>query len=619
MRIFSGIQPTGAKHFGNYSGGFRQYAATQEQGEAFFCIVDLHSITVDYDPADLRERTLDLAALLFATGLDPDRSTVFAQSHVTAHAEAAWLLSAVTSYGQLGRMTQFKEKGDRQEFVTAGLFTYPILMAGDILLYQTDIVPIGDDQRQHLELARDVAERFNTRFGQTFTVPDGVYPEIGARIMDLQEPTKKMSTTGGTPQGTVLLLDPPDVVRKKIKSAVTDSGSEVRRGDDKAGVTNLIDIMTVATGETRRGDRGPLRRTAGTGSSRPTSPTRWSSCSSRSRAATPSCAATPASSRGCSRSAPTRRGRRRRRPCARCTSGWASSRLASRTPTPVFTTRPELRGTFGAVASTHWLASSTGMSVLERGGNAFDAAVAAGFVLQVVEPHLNGPGGDLPVVLWPAARGEPLVLCAQGVSPAAATIERFRGLGHELVPGTGPLAACVPGAFGGWLLLLLEFGTWRLEDVLAYAIGYAEDGYPVVPGIVAAIEAAEPLLEDWPASAELYLPPPQAGSLFRNRALAATWRRLLDESGGGSREHELERARRVFYEGFVAEEIDRASRAGGGLLTGDDLAAWRATLEPPATVDYRGLTVCKTGAWGQGPAGLQQLRAARGLRRRGAR
>ena len=250
MRIFSGIQPTGAKHIGNYSGGFRQYAATQERGEAFFCIVDLHSITVEYDPVDLHERSLDLAALLFATGLDPDRSTVFAQSHVTAHAEAAWLLSAVTSYGQLGRMTQFKEKGDRQEVVTAGLFTYPVLMAGDILLYQTDIVPIGDDQRQHLELARDVAERFNTRFGPTFTVPDGVYPEIGARIMDLQEPTRKMSTTGGTPQGTVLLLDPPDVVARKIKSAVTDSGSEVRRGDDKAGVTNLIDIMTVATGET---------------------------------------------------------------------------------------------------------------------------------------------------------------------------------------------------------------------------------------------------------------------------------------------------------------------------------------------------------------------------------
>ena len=254
MRIFSGIQPTGAKHFGNWSGGFRQYAATQgravaEGGEAFFCIVDLHSITVDYEPADLHERTLDLAALLFATGLDPERSTVFAQSHVTAHAEAAWLLAAVTSYGQLGRMTQFKDKGERQEFVSAGLFTYPVLMAGDILLYQTTHVPIGDDQRQHLELARDVAERFNARFGETFIVPEGIYPEVGARIMDLQEPTKKMSTTGGTPQGTILLLDPPDVLRKKVRSAVTDSGSDVRRGDDKPGVTNLIDIMSVASGE----------------------------------------------------------------------------------------------------------------------------------------------------------------------------------------------------------------------------------------------------------------------------------------------------------------------------------------------------------------------------------
>ena len=254
MRIFSGIQPTGAKHFGNYSGGFRQYVATQEQataagGVAFFCIVDLHSIRVDFEPADLHERTLDLAALLYATGLDPERSTVFAQSHVTAHAEAAWLLAAVTSYGQLGRMTQFKEKGERQEVVTAGLFTYPVLMAGDILLYQTDLVPIGDDQRQHLELARDVAERFNARFGETFTVPRGVYPEIGARILDLQEPSRKMSTTGGTAQGTLLLLDPPDTIRRKLRSAVTDSGAEVRRGDDKPGVTNLIDIMTVATGE----------------------------------------------------------------------------------------------------------------------------------------------------------------------------------------------------------------------------------------------------------------------------------------------------------------------------------------------------------------------------------
>jgi tryptophanyl-tRNA synthetase len=249
MKIFSGIQPTGDKHLGNLIGGFRQYAATQEQGEGCFCIVDLHSITVEYDPADLRRRTLDLASLLFATGLDPERSTVFCQSHVTAHAEAAWLLSAVASYGQLGRMTQFKEKGERQEFVSAGLFTYPVLMAGDILLYQTDVVPIGDDQRQHLELARDLAERFNSRFGETFVVPRGVYPEVGARIMDLQEPTRKMSTTGGTEQGTLLILDAPDIVRRKLKTAVTDSGREVRRAEEKPGITNLIDIMSVATGE----------------------------------------------------------------------------------------------------------------------------------------------------------------------------------------------------------------------------------------------------------------------------------------------------------------------------------------------------------------------------------
>ncbi len=250
MRIFSGIQPTGDKHLGNYIGGFRQYAQTQEQGDAFFCIVDLHSITVDYDPRDLHERTLDLYAMLVATGLDPERSTVFAQSHVTAHAEASWLLSAVTSYGQLGRMTQFKDKADRREFVSAGLFTYPVLMAGDILLYQTDIVPIGDDQRQHLELSRDIAERFNARFGKTFVVPEGVYPEVGARIMDLQEPTNKMSTTGGSEQGTVRLLDETDAILKKFRSAVTDSGREIRRGDDKPGITNLVDILAVATGRT---------------------------------------------------------------------------------------------------------------------------------------------------------------------------------------------------------------------------------------------------------------------------------------------------------------------------------------------------------------------------------
>jgi len=273
-----------------------------------------------------------------------------------------------------------------------------------------------------------------------------------------------------------------------------------------------------------------------------------------------------------------------------------------------FTTRPELRGTFGAVASTHWLASATGMAVLERGGNAFDAACAAGFVLQVVEPHLNGPGGDLPAVFWSAERRETLVLCAQGVSPEAATIDRYRALGHDLVPGTGLLAACVPGSFGGWLLLLEEFGTWPLADVLSFAIAYAEDGYTVVPGITATIERVEPLLREWPASAELYLPAPQPGTIFRNPQLASTWRRLLDESGGGTAA-----ARRVYYEGFVAEEIDRFCRDQGGLLTKEDLGAWHATLEAPATIDYRGLTVCKTAAWGQGPSALQQLRLLEGF------
>jgi gamma-glutamyltranspeptidase / glutathione hydrolase len=243
------------------------------------------------------------------------------------------------------------------------------------------------------------------------------------------------------------------------------------------------------------------------------------------------------------------------------------------------------------------------MAVLERGGNAFDAACAAGFVLQVVEPHLNGPGGDLPAIFWSAERGEALVLCAQGVAPRAATIERFRELGHELVPGAGLLAACVPGSFGGWLLLLEELGTWPLADVLAFAIGYAEDGYPVVPGITATIERDEVLLREWPGSAELYLPAPRPGSTFRNPQLAATWRRVLAEPD----------PRRAFYEGFVAEEIDRFSREHGGLLTGEDMASWRATLEPPVSVDYRGLTVCKAGAWSQGPAGLQQLRLLEGF------
>jgi tryptophanyl-tRNA synthetase len=249
MRIFSGIRASGAKTLGNYSGGFRQYAATQEQGEAFFCIVDLHSITTPFEPEELHESTLDLAAMLFATGLDPERSTVFVQSHVTAHPQAAWLLGSVTSFGELRRMTQFKDRAEEQEFVSAGLFTYPVLMAADILLYRTNVVPVGDDQRQHVELTRDIAERFNQRFGDTLVVPEVSIPEEGARIRNLQEPERLMSTTRGAPQGVVRLIDPADVVRKKFKTAVTDSGKEVRHDPGKPGISNLIEIMSVATGE----------------------------------------------------------------------------------------------------------------------------------------------------------------------------------------------------------------------------------------------------------------------------------------------------------------------------------------------------------------------------------
>jgi gamma-glutamyltranspeptidase/glutathione hydrolase len=264
-----------------------------------------------------------------------------------------------------------------------------------------------------------------------------------------------------------------------------------------------------------------------------------------------------------------------------------------------FTTRPELRGTFGMVASTHWLASAAGMAMLERGGNAFDAAAAAGFVLQVVEPHLNGPGGEVPILLYSADRDEVLVVDGQGTAPAAATIERFRELGHELVPGTGVLAACVPGAFDAWLLLLREFGTLPLAEVLEPAIGYAESGYPLVPGIVRSIARMERVFRDeWPGSAELYLPVPRPGERFRNRDLAATYRRVLAESGG-----KLEAARDVFYRGFVADAILSA----GSLLDGDDLASWQASLEQPVTRGYRGWEVSKTGPWGQGPVFLQQL------------
>ena len=290
---------------------------------------------------------------------------------------------------------------------------------------------------------------------------------------------------------------------------------------------------------------------------------------------------------------------------------------------PEFTTRPELAGTFGMVASTHWLASAAGLAVLEHGGNAFDAAVAAGLVLQVVEPHLNGLGGEVPVIAHHAGRGETFVLCGQGTAPASATPEAFAGLGLDLVPGSGLLAACVPGAFGAWMLLLREYGTLRLRDVLGYAIGYAVSGYPLLPAISWGIASVAELFRDhWPSSAEVYLPDgrvPASGSLFANPALAATYERILHEAEAASRDRDeqIEAARRVYYEGFVAETIaayvasaevmDVTGRLHRGLLSYADLAGWHPRLEEPLTHDVGGLTVCKTKPWGQGPVFLQQL------------
>jgi tryptophanyl-tRNA synthetase len=249
VRIFSGIQPTGRKHLGNYIGAIEQYVAFQERGEALFCIVDLHATTVPYEPAELRERLYDTAAILLAAGLDPERCTFFRQGDVPEHAELSWLLSSVTAFGDLNRMHQFKEKaGAQRDLVSAGLFTYPILMAADVLAYRAHEVPVGDDQRQHVELMRDIAQRFNARFGEMLVVPEGRYREVGARIMDLQEPERKMSTTGGTEQGTVLVLDEPATIERKFKRAVTDSGSEIRRAPDKPGIGNLIEILAAVRG-----------------------------------------------------------------------------------------------------------------------------------------------------------------------------------------------------------------------------------------------------------------------------------------------------------------------------------------------------------------------------------
>jgi len=289
----------------------------------------------------------------------------------------------------------------------------------------------------------------------------------------------------------------------------------------------------------------------------------------------------------------------------------------------MFTTRPELVGTHGMVASTHWLASSAGMAVLESGGNAFDAAVAAGLTLQVVEPHLNGPGGEVPIIFHSASRAQTLVLSGQGPAPAAASIARFEELGLELVPGTGLLAACVPGAFDAWMLLLGEFGTLRLSEVMRYAIDYARHGYPLVPRISDTIARVEKLFRDeWTSSAEIYLRGtgvPTPGTLFSNPDLAYTFRRIVElaESKSTDRDEQIEAAREAFYRGFVAETIERyvastrvmdtSGRRHRGLLGGDDLAAYSAELEAPATLDYHGYTVCKTGAWGQGPVFLKQL------------
>ena len=293
----------------------------------------------------------------------------------------------------------------------------------------------------------------------------------------------------------------------------------------------------------------------------------------------------------------------------------------------VFTTRPEIAGTFGMVASTHWLASAVGMAVLERGGNAFDAAAATAFTLQVAEPHLNGPGGDAPIIIHDERTGRQHVICGQGPSPAAATLDHFAHIDIDLIPATGLLPAVVPGAFGAWCLLLRDWGTWELADVLAFAIGYALNGVPLVPRVPATIEGVRPLFEaEWPSSAEVFLPGGQVPTLdkpFARPALAATWQRILQEATGETREARIESARKVWYEGFVAEAIDAFTRtaevldASGrrnrGLLTGQDLATWLPTVEAPTTFDYYGHTVLKCGPWSQGPVFLQQLALLQGF------
>jgi tryptophanyl-tRNA synthetase len=270
VRIFSGIQPTGRKHLGNFIGAIRQYVDGQDRGDpAIYCIVDLHAVTVPYEPAELRERLYDTTAILLAAGLDPARCILFRQGDVHEHTELCWLLSSVTAIGELNRMHQFRDKSVAQrELVSAGLLFYPVLQAADVLAYRAHEVPVGEDQREHLELMRDVARRFNARFAdgeELLVVPEHRIPDVGARIMDLQEPTRKMSTTGGTPEGTVLVLDDPRTIEKKVKRAVTDSGTEIRRDADKPGVTNLIDVLAAARGVTPAAVEEEMRDARGYG------------------------------------------------------------------------------------------------------------------------------------------------------------------------------------------------------------------------------------------------------------------------------------------------------------------------------------------------------------------
>ena len=265
-RVFSGIKPTGDVHLGNLLGALRNWVSDQDRHDCVYCVVDLHALTVAHEPEGLRSSTLSLAQILLAVGVDPDRCTLFVQSHVHEHAEAAWLMECTASYGELSRMTQFKDKSRNSDFVSGGLFTYPALMAADILLYDTDRVPVGDDQRQHLELTRDVAARFNHRYGDTFVIPEAYIPAAGARVMDLQSPTDKMSKSDDAAAGTILLLDGLDAVARKIKRAVTDTDNEVRYDvEAKPGVSNLISILAAATGRDAEGiadeyaQYGPLK------------------------------------------------------------------------------------------------------------------------------------------------------------------------------------------------------------------------------------------------------------------------------------------------------------------------------------------------------------------------